>query len=85
MVKKTKAHLGLVPFSRFVEALLVRENTMCEKRKAEQNTRTEIHTQVPAAPASPSKPAAPPVQSKVQEQPRKWYDGMIPARKGGKP
>lgn len=79
IVEKTKARLGLVPFSRYVEALLSRELTLAEKRKAEQAARTE--PQAPAAPAAPPK-AAPPAQ-KAQE-PKRWYEGM-PFKKGGKP
>lgn len=73
VVKKAKALAGPIPFSHYLESLMVREISLNEKRKTEQITRKEVPPRAPS-------PAELPKQA--QEQPRKWYEGM-PFRRGG--
>lgn len=73
VVKKAKALAGPIPFSHYLESLMVREISLNEKRKTEQITRKEVPPQAPT-PAEQSKPA--------RKRLRKWYDGM-PFLKGG--
>ncbi|NLT36722.1 MAG: hypothetical protein GXX95_00985 [Methanomassiliicoccus sp.] len=75
VVRKAKALAGPIPFSHYLESLMVREISLNEKRRTEQNTRKEVPPQVPA-PADQSKP--------TRKRLRKWYDGMPFLRGGAK-
>lgn len=73
VVRKAKALAGPIPFSHYLESLMVREISLNEKRKTEEITRKEVPPQVPT-PADHPKPD--------RKRLKKWYEGM-PFRKGG--
>lgn len=77
VVMKAKAISAPIPFSRFVESLLVKAISHHE-RDGKEISRKDTRPQV-AIPAPSPKQAIP----NIQKQPKKWYDGM-PFRKGGK-